>query len=1388
MSVSEWRLPEFAASDLSYAVTTSVLEQFAQGHTISDVLRELVQNEYDARGSSLSVIFGSEGFEVHGNGSVIDRSGWRRLSVMLGTGRVVGDGRDVPLKVNGIGSKNHGLRSLFLIGDQIYVRSGGRQTVLDLQHGAPREPRPDPSSAHIPGAHIFVPYRDKTEGLLEAYGPEHEARDIGLLADDLAPTLVKLAQPRQGRSLRSVTVSSARLDRTLTWRQKVRPLRRHRLGGSILERTIELREGAASSAGGVATKIVEFEYEKTFEVPSQFRSRVFPSYFRVAGGRVRIGSSLRLKRKRPDLHDLGSFYYPLGFANSSTGSAVSVSAPFEMNSDRTALIDPATSGWNEWLMEIASKFTLDLVVGEWLDSFGGDAFLLVEERQTSAAPRFAGELTTALRERACWPTREKAKGSRRPRLRSAGDIMLGPTPELDSLVPDSRRLDARLGSDRVKEMARRADAKEFTVRSAVRLRCAGQDAADLQTKLGEEARLYYTDFPLRLQDLGLQEQFGRAFEVHRRQLTSSNRSDLRDAPTTLTAAGTLGSPSDLWVVDEALVSAAPVPAAQRLHPELVQYRWISRLCQPLDMSAWARDVAGRADEGTASPEEREALSRYLVRNPEAINRSAWATLRRAPVLRDHRGEWAAPAEMVLRRTAGALRLEEGLRFPGREISRNPKVLRHLRIRSKLAGADLVRYALIVAETPGLAEEFEDTLYQFRSLLTRPTVAKLQSVPFLRSTRGGLVAPEDAYVRTAFLTKCLGADMDFAAGPHTALHARLGCRTQPLADDIVGFLNSLRAAGEGPPHPEVIYPALVEALLAEGDTLRLADEPILYADGEWHAPEDVLVGRKHGEIFLGAAPVVTARGLDRVYEALGAGAEPSLRHWIRFFGRMDELGDGGTRPLSSVERKALRSAYAKLGSLPEGISDQTRGFLDTTGRLHARSDARAHRFVINDEPRTAQAAAYAGLAIAFADASTASTRRFYRSSGISLLTEARLHAGIKVGERRSGPPWFDEAAELERLRKPAFASAVHAVASADGSRTAATERQLRLRLGEISGLVFVRELEDLYRIGSSRLTVPADVAVEGDRLALRFVRSRAELYGLLARAVAGMADTTVALQQPLADSIFRLIMSESSAEIERYLAQRGVVWTATDGAEPEDESLEEGDTRAQIAETLKERLLHRSRTGGRTGGGTESAPAARQQPGAREAQARPLPPLEEVELREAPASDWAPEERQRRGSGGGGGSWIPRSPAEQEEDRALGARGEELVFHAEVERVRALGYPATRVTWTSQSNPAADHDILSVADDGGDLWLEVKSTTGRHGHFSWPRAEFELALRARDRYVLCRVYEAHSTSPTVRREQDPVASLLAHAIRLDIASLAAEVAPLPSDSTPQRSEA
>ena len=128
------------------------------------------------------------------------------------------------------------------------------------------------------------------------------------------------------------------------------------------------------------------------------------------------------------------------------------------------------------------------------------------------------------------------------------------------------------------------------------------------------------------------------------------------------------------------------------------------------------------------------------------------------------------------------------------------------------------------------------------------------------------------------------------------------------------------------------------------------------------------------------------------------------------------------------------------------------------------------------------------------------------------------------------------------------------------------------------------------------------------------------------------------------------------------------------------------------------------------------------------------------------------------------------------DRAAGLQGEALIYRQEIERVRAMGYddPETRVVWVSQTNPGADHDILSIGPDGGPIWIEVKSTTGSDGRFDWSIAEFEKALREGPRYQLWRVYDVGGISPVAKCFDNPAGLLLTPTIRLEISSLRAFV--------------
>ena len=98
-------------------------------------------------------------------------------------------------------------------------------------------------------------------------------------------------------------------------------------------------------------------------------------------------------------------------------------------------------------------------------------------------------------------------------------------------------------------------------------------------------------------------------------------------------------------------------------------------------------------------------------------------------------------------------------------------------------------------------------------------------------------------------------------------------------------------------------------------------------------------------------------------------------------------------------------------------------------------------------------------------------------------------------------------------------------------------------------------------------------------------------------------------------------------------------------------------------------------------------------------------------------------------------------------------------------------------WTANDVPAANHDIRSIDADGREIWIEVKATTGRHGRFSWPKAEFQLALSKRRRYFLYRVYEADTLNPAITELQDPIGHFEQGLLRLDLDVLSADIGPL-----------
>ena len=1361
-----------AGLNLQFRVAASVLDEFALSHTPADVLRELVQNEYDAGGTELVIDLDQERLVVHGNGKTIDEAGWKRLSVMLGHGQVSGVADRVEPKINGIGSKNFGLRSLFLIGDRIHVMSDGQRTILDRTRGAPPAPLPHPDSRGQPGVSLVVPYRQADDGRMRAFDRQHEVEALGTIAAELAPTVIKLAHPGSGKNLRAVVLRSARLGRELRWRQSARA---DKLVPGLIRRTARLDE-RGSPLAGASQVVMELEYQRAVTPPAGLPWPDVPGYFRVPAGRIRLGVSLRTRRGQLDLSTPGTFYYPIGASRSRTGVGFSVSAPFVMNENRDQLVDLQNSDWNAWLIGETAAFAIGLLHRRLFAAFGADAFLALDPSaaDSSTVPALGGQIRRLLSSEPCWPTQATTGRAKRPEYATAGSLVTPTSPALAELTASTIAAKSRLHSSiatrpDTRAIATAADVKKFTVSSLVRLRCAGENAQNLATTLneGEEASYFFEDFPDELRDLAVQQQLAAALDASRTELTHAHRRDLRASPTTMTAAETLASPGTLWVVDQALEGV--VTADQVLHPGLAKTRILAGLCRRFNFSAWVIKTAGRLADGTASDEERDALGRY-IRDQPTLSREAWRALRRSPVLQDHRGEWTAPQKMMSRSARGAAPLEPALHFPARADEANESLARLL-FRRAVRGSDLVALAHLADQGKVPAAVVGRAASRLQKLLTRSVVAQLKSIRFLDTGQGRLTAPTDAYIRSDRLVAALGDDAPYAVGMPATLLQRLGCQSEPPAGDILTNLAKLRESGLSVSRPDAVYGALVAALRRERQPAgELRDHPVIWTGDRWEAADDCLVGADNREAFLGAVTILPD-ALREDWVFLGAHRRPAKAHWTRLLVWSGERYGARQRVPPKIAG-ALRRAYRNLDSLPEELDPATCCLLDDRGRLHAPIEAAAGTFLINDEPALASAALTAGVPLAFADTAGGQLTGFLTTTGVRMLSGEATLAGTGYGPEAAPDHTVRPDTALTRLHDPNFASAVAALATAVSSpapsRTAAS---LTARLARIARITIVKGIWRRYHVAGYEVTVPADWYMGDDQLTLDQISSTHELRRSVSSAVAVLADPERG-EQVLGDAVYFLLRCRSAGEMQRELARRKIAWKpdlapdADDTGEPDDEeaaSLTEAITREIVRPALSPRPAATS---------PQRAPAA-------SPAGAPRPPLPDLGLvSPRPAAATSPPQRRESGSGRGGGygTWTPRSYQETEADRAVGRRGEEIVLGIERERVKKLGLDPSCVIWTADSVPGADHDIKSVDDDGGDLWVEAKATTGRDGQFSWPAAEFQLAIRARKRYVLYRVYEADTTAPSYRAIRDPIGSFDAGELRLDLDSLKGDVGP------------
>ncbi len=464
-----------------------------------------------------------------------------------------------------------------------------------------------------------MPYRPEATERLEAFTGEREEHAIKLMTAGMPDTLVKLALSGKNLGLREVNIRSIRTDRMLRWKQDAKFERCRAAGVTMVARSGRLIDG---DVRGVSFQ--EEEFSRSVEIPAEHATRRFPAYHKLPGGKLKIAVSVPIARRRIDLGQYGHFYYPLKASSSRTGCAVSVNAPFELNTDRGGINDHV---WNDWLIDQAVKLTIDLLKVDWFGRCGADAFKALVGNGTASPDRFAAKIAERLAQDACWAT----QGKDEKHFASASQIVLPVEKEFTGSLSNKRYLDPALAGDKALcDLIADCGAKRFTVSSLVRLRCAGKDATGLATKVGDDADLHLTNYSRDLAGLDMQKRQAAALSAYPRRLTRQYKADLANTPSTLSASGELKAAAELMIVDPDLWVDCPEPEANRLHPELVPFKAISGHCRTFNEEQWLIDAAERAATVAPDNRERETLYRKLLTREAPISRPALIGLRNNP--------------------------------------------------------------------------------------------------------------------------------------------------------------------------------------------------------------------------------------------------------------------------------------------------------------------------------------------------------------------------------------------------------------------------------------------------------------------------------------------------------------------------------------------------------------------------------------------------------------------------------------------------------------------------------------------------------------------------------------------------------------------------------------
>ncbi|MGY2490097.1 hypothetical protein [Cupriavidus sp. CP313] len=781
----------------------AVVSQFLGELSLLDLIVELVQNDLDAGATRTEIVFGPKAVTCSGDGSPIDSTGWHRLKYVLGAGS------DVAAKRDGIGSKNHGLRSAFLIGDRILVQSGGQRADLTVRGNSRRPddfypaawaPISDPT-APASGVRITIPYRTRALNVPERnpLEPIDQSVIVGLFEDSVEQSADRfMCASAPGRSWRYELVLAHGLRRT-TFVFSCSPA--PRLPRFFLRECKQADDGGRGSI--VARRLcipfaIDLAADDHAKVPRLFRR-----------GKKIVGEiSWNVDGKLAPQSGLGGSRYPIAYPKEhlSNGWGFDVSGPFISGRARHSLSD---DGRNTLIALSGRKAFVDLMAGQLVPLYGPRALLLASNPQRTdraAEDALARELVAAGALAVAVPKGRRSPSKRFSRSEPGRSILVAtPSHAQYALNKDLVAVAAEYGQ------ALHPETPQSFVETLLRLKRNGDKAVERFSEQ-DAARKVFVRKP-NPEPAGFDQWLGHSIVVLRAlemaRLASTLPAELMRS---LREGGVLptddGRAAKWNEIRRSLKAPPPVPGVR---PPTILHRSLVNAAILKDGAA--KIVNFKIDEHVSNldfskviPESRLRFLAWLRKNYTELMPKTLSGIARYPIWPAQDGtfhgldHYCVPKSAYLRTVLAEIQsppADTVTTFPGLRTASNAS----LRLRTKLTEAELSIWHAVqqklaeVALNQGNAPELQSIVNRTEDVLEFllgegfPVIQIANSHKTLSLT-GELSNISDLHIQGALSSNCALLHQDIAAGHRDALYRQLGAMVEP---SVSAILRAFRAA-------------------------------------------------------------------------------------------------------------------------------------------------------------------------------------------------------------------------------------------------------------------------------------------------------------------------------------------------------------------------------------------------------------------------------------------------------------------------------------------------------------------------------------------------------------------------------------------------------------------